>query len=385
MRHRHPGNWPKSRRKFLYAEYQKRAKDVLAAPAEQLSWLKLPRAKNLSLFTTKAGKKAAAAAQTLSVYEDLPSGRGPASVYPEVEELSNAELGTEIFNRSENIRKTIYGTGDHRIDIYTAEDRRAHAVAEAHDPAPIEGFYIEQAKSVGFILHESMLRELPNGNFYVMPENYGLIKGLCDSELFTKQPCLTQFGVGGIGTAFLVSGQKAMTARHCVPDDTTAKSLRLVFGYALTSSSIPFTISFQKEDVFHIKVANSNNSDDWAVLELDRPTTRPALKFGSGKPDVGTIVYALGYPDALPLKISPQGVVRGAIDASHHFIAAVDAFGGNSGSPVLNSQTHEVEGILVSGNSDFRWIPVDRCSRSVIINNDHAGETICSISVAPKP
>ena len=38
---------------------------------------------------------------------------------------------------------------------------------------------------------------------------------------------------------------------------------------------------------------------------------------------------------------------------SGHFVANLDAYGGNSGSPVFNSDTHEVEGVLVRGDTDF--------------------------------
>ena len=37
------------------------------------------------------------------------------------------------------------------------------------------------------------------------------------------------------------------------------------------------------------------------------------------------------------------------------FQTNLDAFGGNSGSPVLNSETGEVEGILVRGEIDYSY------------------------------
>ena len=35
------------------------------------------------------------------------------------------------------------------------------------------------------------------------------------------------------------------------------------------------------------------------------------------------------------------------------FVCNLDTYGGNSGSPVFNSSTHELEGILVRGETDF--------------------------------
>ena len=38
---------------------------------------------------------------------------------------------------------------------------------------------------------------------------------------------------------------------------------------------------------------------------------------------------------------------------SHHFKCDLDAFAGNSGSPVFREDTHEVVGILCVGNKDY--------------------------------
>jgi hypothetical protein len=339
----------------------------------------LSKPKSLSFFPKKTFAEAAYA-HTQSVYDESIAQPPPSGKNPDTSTLELDKITDELFARSAQQRKSIYGDGDHRIDIYTAEQRRLTANA-AGDPSPLEATFIEQAKAVGFLLHESLLRELPNGNYYTIPEIYGSTNGLCENELFWKEPCLTP---GGIGTAFLVGPQKAFTANHCVPENIDPDSLRLVFGYALFSATIPPTISFRKEDVYKIEVVERNVNQDWVVLKLDHANPAPALKLGSGKPAKKAIVYALGYPSGLPLKISPGGKVETDLK-DYKFLASVDAFGGNSGSPVLNAATHEVEGILVSGNDDFRVIPSGQCSRSVIINQAHAGETVCTISALPKP
>ncbi|MDB6137609.1 MAG: hypothetical protein JWO94_681 [Verrucomicrobiaceae bacterium] len=116
------------------------------------------------------------------------------------------------------------------------------------------------------------------------------------------------------------------------------------------------------------------------------------MELGPGSPAVGTAVYALGYPCALPLKLSPGAEVKLLDDPErqkemrrfHWFIANVDAYGGSSGSPVFNTKTHKVEGLLTGGftTSDFAIIPFGaNCNKSTIINDQHMGEAICDISV----
>jgi Peptidase S46 len=46
------------------------------------------------------------------------------------------------------------------------------------------------------------------------------------------------------------------------------------------------------------------------------------------------------------------------------FVANLDTYGGNSGSPVVDQHTHVVEGILVNGEDDF--VQYDGCNVSVV-------------------
>jgi len=108
------------------------------------------------------------------------------------------------------------------------------------------------------------------------------------------------------------------------------------------------------------------------------------LRLGTGRPQLNSRVFAIGYPAGLPLKISPNAEVRSAVAANHCFTAAVDAYGGNSGSPVMSEDSGEVEGILVRGNRDFRLIPSGECLASVIINDAHSGESVSSAAAISK-
>ena len=49
------------------------------------------------------------------------------------------------------------------------------------------------------------------------------------------------------------------------------------------------------------------------------------------------------------------------------FRANLDTYGGNSGSPVFNSDTHQIEGLLVRGETDFVMLgPPNNCNVSTV-------------------
>jgi hypothetical protein len=58
-------------------------------------------------------------------------------------------------------------------------------------------------------------------------------------------------------------------------------------------------------------------------------------------------VHVIGHPAGLPVKVASGKVTRNS--DLEVFETSYDALGGNSGSPVFNSVTHEVEGIHVRG------------------------------------
>jgi V8-like Glu-specific endopeptidase len=77
-------------------------------------------------------------------------------------------------------------------------------------------------------------------------------------------------------------------------------------------------------------------------------------------------VYVLGHPAGLPLKYAPGSWVSDVEES--YFTTDLDIYSGNSGSPVFDSETHQVIGMVVRGdNRDFRW--TDKGWLSVIYPN----------------
>jgi hypothetical protein len=110
---------------------------------------------------------------------------------------------------------------------------------------------------------------------------------------------------------------------------------------------------------------------DYALIKLDRPTGRMVLDYSTdGNLQAQDQVAVIGYPSGLPLKIASDAFVMSSESGNPFFIANLDTFGSNSGSPVINADTYQVEGIVVSGMPDYALsddgscVQVNRCPDS---------------------
>jgi hypothetical protein len=82
---------------------------------------------------------------------------------------------------------------------------------------------------------------------------------------------------------------------------------------------------------------------DYALIRLDRMVVNHRIAHirESGKINDGQAVHVIGHPKGLPLKFAGGAVVR-ENRYQAFFIANLDTYRGNSGSPVFNSTTHEL-------------------------------------------
>jgi hypothetical protein len=79
---------------------------------------------------------------------------------------------------------------------------------------------------------------------------------------------------------------------------------------------------------------------------------RPLAVRSAGRVAKGQPLFVIGHPNGLPTKFADGAQVRGNAHKDF-FVANLDTYGGNSGSPVFNAVSLEVEGILVRGENDF--------------------------------
>jgi V8-like Glu-specific endopeptidase len=126
---------------------------------------------------------------------------------------------------------------------------------------------------------------------------------------------------------------------------------RYVFGYHMRDAATP-NVVIANRDIYQAAAVLAwqlhTNGVDWALIQLDRPVVghriapiRQASTVRKGQP-----VHAIGYPMGLPAKFTP-GRVQSVNDAV--FFTSISSYPGNSGSPVYNSTTHALEGIIFAG------------------------------------
>ena len=234
--------------------------------------------------------------------------------------------------------KVIYGTDD-RMDVYQESNPTIKA----------------WAGSVCALLSTSELTA-SGGGWHIVTSAYRS-NGLppCAGEPFANQP------TAAFCTGFLVGPDIVATAGHCF-NANDYSSVRFVFGFEMTNATTP-NIDVTADQVYTGTVLlghqlNQSTGLDYSIIQLDRVVTAPGAVplaiHRTGDVPVSTAVGVIGYPSGLPKKVA-FGATTHVIDntATGYFVANLDTYAGNSGSPVFNAATGVVEGILVRGNTDF--------------------------------
>ena len=186
-------------------------------------------------------------------------------------------------------------------------------------------------------------------------------QNLCSSEPYLTQP------VGAFCSGVLVAPDIVATAGHCVNGATVGR-IRFVFGFKMIDAKTP-NLTIKNSEIYPgVRVIDRrklSTGPDWALVKLDRPVTNhPVTPLRrSGKIADGQTVYVIGHPSGLPAKIADNGKIRDNSPAAY-FVTNLDTYGGNSGSPVFDSDSHMLEGLLVRGEKDF--ISVGPCRVSLI-------------------
>lgn len=208
------------------------------------------------------------------------------------------------------------------------------------------------AASVGLVIRKENL-EAVTDSFYRI--NTSLTLGekykLCPGQSFTGQP------VAGEGTAFIIGARDSvplmMTAGHVFSDPLSHYAI--IFGYEMENSVNAYELLIPVTNVYYPEqIVWKDTQGDMVVVMLNKPAERQVLKLSAREPSLKQAVYMIGYPCGLPEKVSLNADIH---NTSHpeYFYTSLDAFQGNSGSPVFSMDTHEVIGILVSGEVDFSW------------------------------
>jgi hypothetical protein len=271
------------------------------------------------------------------------------STHPELKDVSSAAIVDNIINR----QKSIYGSNgtDRRRDFWEVQDPEQLTVAN----------------SVAALVRPDHYKETQTG-LVLSGKSLGEWGKLCSDQNYFDQPVIAYC------TGFVVGSDLIATAGHCAEADITS-SVRIVFGYRKTRTSDTFQTATEipKRDVFKVIEVVSKKLEakgiDYAILRVDRPIKdHLPLPLEKDNPvKVGEQLYVLGFPSGLPMKLADQGVVR-EVNENGYFVSNLDTFGGNSGSPVLRTDSLTVEGILVRGDTDYE--KRDYCNVAFVCPNE---------------
>lgn len=224
--------------------------------------------------------------------------------------------------------------------IYGADNRR--------------DYYQERNKTViynmdkvaAMVMFPDMLKQ---DSIYLMNTNtsFGDAFRLCRNERFYDQPSTS------LCTTFAVNDSTFITAGHCVTGNSF-KNTYIVYGYKMFSPDSVKTV-YEDSLVFKIKNVRKrvvSSTWDYAVLTSDRAVPKDLqLPYSNKNIKLSDRLYVIGYPSGLPVKSA--GGARTRYLRGQYLKISLDTYGGNSGSPVFDNQTHEVKGILIRGETDF--------------------------------
>ena len=230
------------------------------------------------------------------------------------------------------------------------------------------------AKSVGGMIFKDGSISVGTDKTMLNPKSLGSKMNLCKGERFSEQASSVSC------TFFLVAKNIVATAGHCMHGKNTCAEVSFLFDYKITSKDKKADILVDNKNIYKCKrvisskleSVNKKPTFDYALVELDRDVTdREPLKYRyQGRTDidafedmkVNTPLTVIGHPSGLPLKIADGSKVV-EVTNKNYFLADLDTFGGNSGSPVFNSITNEVVGILVRGQTDYVKDKLNKCTK----------------------
>jgi len=229
------------------------------------------------------------------------------------------------------------------------------------------------AAAVAIVVEKEKLHQVAK-NAYQLDISYSLGKKyqLCPGEAFTTQPVL------GSGTAFLIGKDRMITAGHVFSGKL--QGYAVIFGFELANQSGGIQSIIAADSIyFPTRIIQQSEELDLTAFTLDRETASAALQTGTEKElanDAG--IYMVGHPYGLPKKVAANAAIEDNT-SKDYFYTSLDAFQGNSGSPVFSVATHKLIGVLVGGQADFQW--QGNCFQSVVCKIPYCnGEKVVRIS-----
>lgn len=266
----------------------------------------------------------------------------------------------------------LIGHGEAYAAIFGVDDR-----LEAGPSNP----WFQQARATAVAVLSGNLETQSNGRYKLLVDSH---KGqICSSERFSEDPALAYACTG-----FLVAPDLLVTAGHCATNvGETVNEEKMycevyswLFDYRKDSNGQIQTEGLQ-ENLYRCKKIIYAVQDekapfrDFALIQLDRPVTgRTPFKLTSEIRDSDRLTM-IGHPLGMPAKVSRNARILLNEPDKMAIVTTLDAFAGNSGSPVFNAR-NEVIGILIGGSPSANMADpsTDQLTCSVYNRCDEKGE-----------
>jgi len=224
--------------------------------------------------------------------------------------------------------------------------------------------FVEASKAVAVMIPVDQM--IDYGSFYELVKKITYVDSypLCKNEIHYRDR------VHSVCSGFIVSRNILVTASHCIPDPMACQNgYKWVFGFSQENMVSNEPIFVPKRDVYSCEKIleighnpTTNVQKDYAVIQLNRDveTVTPLPFRKEGKINDDDELVLIGYPAGRPEIIADQGKIRDNT-FFYFFRTNLDAFNGNSGAPVLNYSTGQVEGIFLSGEIDYIFNSEKQC------------------------
>lgn len=186
---------------------------------------------------------------------------------------------------------------------------------------------------------------------------------LCPTERFAEE--ISASKCSGV----LVGEDLLLTAGHCIRTENDCKEFFWSFAFE-KSPQDKNPLKFSSSEIYTCKKLEAQEKNylthlDYALIRLDRKVegVTPVRLRQSGQIELNSKLALIGHPAGLPKMIADNGEVTENNSTDYFFRTNLDAFGGNSGAPVFNSESYELEGILIRGWTDFstNWDSEELC------------------------
>ena len=274
-----------------------------------------------------------------------------------VDDFIDSELGTQ-----KTKQRAAYGVDD-RYDLYLVNDIKIQNDADSVIALIPKDRLHDNGDGTSKLLTSKFIR------VRVSVDDIEEVVDLCNKEKYYNQP------IAPFCSGFLVGPDLVATAGHCVDkeelgaNNMTIDDVRFVFGFKMENEN-EFNNTIDNDEIYKCKeIVNyklDRNGSDWAIVKLDRKVSNHKIaKVHHQRIKDNQKVHVIGHPAGLPLKYAGGAWVRDN-SSKEFFKANTDTYGGNSGSPIFNSETHEIEGILVRGVQDFKKNNRTNCAVTMV-------------------